>query len=252
MKRLLFLLNFFIVTLSFSQIPNEKLIGTWQLIEYKTSNDSVVYIGNSKFKRLKIINYNKFTSLDFNPAGNIIMSTSHGSYTLTPSKGIGTYDLAPDSTVIAETAYSVSKELAGSFGEEICYGLKIDSEDFLHYTNLNTSASETWMRIIPLRMEMLPALISKKKEDTLFKIDPRMLLILSNGSNQVEVKANAEFPQPLNVIKQQEIEYVEFLGDAQAIIQQGKRGHYGVFILAISNENFPKITKILRSQKNIR
>lgn len=92
MKRFLFFFNFFIAASAFSQIPSEKLIGTWQLIEHQTPDGRLVNIQNSKFKRLKIIDYGSFTLLDFNPAGNIIMTAIHGSYQLSPFKGIGSYD----------------------------------------------------------------------------------------------------------------------------------------------------------------
>ncbi len=254
MKCFLFLFNFFIAVSAFSQIPNEKLIGTWQLIEYKTPDGRLASIQNSKFKRLKIINYGSFTVLDFNPAGNIIMTAIHGSYQLSPSKGIGSYDdLVPDSNVIAEHATSVSRESAGILGEKPYYGLKLDSADLLHYTGVyQTSGSETWMRVIKYREEMLPALISKESADQKFPIDPKMLIILSDGRTQsTEVKVNAKFLQPLNIIKYGDVESVEFIGDANGITQYGMRGHHGVFILTISEKKFEEVTKILRIQKNI-
>jgi len=255
MKRFLFLLSLFTSTLAFGQIPNEKLIGTWQLIEYKTPDGRVVNIQNSKFMRLKIINYGHFTVLDFNPAGNIIMTAIHGSYQLAPSKGIGSYDdLVPDSSVIMENVTSVSRESAGLLGGQPYYGLKLDSADLLHYTGVyKTSGFETWMRVIQYRSEMLPALISKKPVDQQFPIDPRMLIKLSDGDSQrIDVKANAQFPQPLNIIKYEDVEAVEFIGNAEGIQQYGMSGHHGVFILTISKKNFDEVTKVLRRQKNIK
>ena len=254
MKRFLFLFSFFIAASAFSQIPNEKLIGTWQLIEYKTPDGRIANIQHSKFKRLKIINYGSFTVLDFNPAGNIVMTAIHGSYQLSPSKGIGSYDdLLPDSSVIAEHVTSVSRESAGILGGKPYYGLKLDTADLLHYTGVyETSGSETWMRVVEYRKEMLPALISKEPADQKFPIDSRMLIILSDGRTQSkEVKVNAKFPQPLNIINYGDVESVEFIGDASGITQYGIRGHHGVFILAISEKKYEEVTRILRLQKNI-
>lgn len=255
MKRILLLLNLFTVASAFGQIPHEKLIGTWQLIEYKTADGRTVSIENSKFKRLKIINYNNFTVLDFNPAANIIMTAIHGSYQLAPSKGIGSYDdLVPDSSVVSERVNSVSRESAGILGDNPYYGVKLDSTGLLHYNGVyKTKGSEIWMRVIEFRMEMLSALISKNPKDQKFKIDPRMIIILSDGGTQmVEIKANGKFPQPLNIVKHIDVESVEFLGNAEAIEQYGMRGHHGVYNLTISKENFEKVTKILRMQKNIK
>jgi len=255
MKRILLLLNLFAIASAFGQIPHEKLIGTWQLIEYKTADGRTASIENSKFKRLKIINYNNFTVLDFNPAGNIIMTAIHGSYQLNPSKGIGSYDdLVPDSSVISERVNSVSRESAGILGGNPYYGVKLDSTGLLHYNGVyETKGSEIWMRVIEFRMEMLYGLISKNPKDRNFKIDPRMIIILSDGGRQtVEVKANEKFPQPLNIIKSIDVENVEFVGSAEAIEQYGMRGHHGVYNLSVSKENFEKVTKILRVQKNIK
>lgn len=255
MKRILLLLNLFAIASAFGQIPHEKLIGTWQLIEYKTADGRTASVENSKFKRLKIISYNNFTVLDFNPAGNIIMTTINGHYQLNPSKGIGSYDdLVPDSSVIYERISSVSRESANILDDKVYYGVKLDSAGLLHYNGVyKTKGWEIWMRVIEFRMEMLYALISKNPKDQKFKIDPRMIIILSDGGTQtVEVKPNEKFPQPLNIIKHIDVESVEFVGNAEAIEQFGMRGHHGVYNLSVSKENFEKVTKILRMQKNIK
>jgi hypothetical protein len=217
--------------------------------DYRTAS-----VENSKFKRLKIISYNNFTVLDFNPAGNIIMTAIQGNYELAPSKGIGSYDdLVQDSSVISERVNSVSRESAGILGDNPYYGVKLDSAGLLHYNGMyKTKGSEIWMRVIESRIEMLYALISKNPKDQKFKIDPRMIIILSDGRTQtVEVKADEKLPQPLNIIKSIDVESVEFVGNAEAIEQFGMRGHHGVCNLSVSKENFEKVTKILRMQKKI-
>jgi hypothetical protein len=253
MKRILLLLSLFIVANIQAQIPNEKLIGTWQLIKYQYADGRSASIEETPFKRLKIITWGRFTVLDFNPAGNIIMSTIYGHYQLKPSKGVGSYELAADSNVIWERISSVSREVADILEEKPYYGLKLDSNDLLHYTNVykTKGIKETWMRVIDYRTEMLSALISKKPGDEPIKLDPGMLVILSDGQTQTEVRANAKFPHPLSIIKYTDVEEVEFIGDAEAIKMYGMRAHHGVFILTISDENFQKTREILRIQKNV-
>lgn len=64
---------------------------------------------------------------------------------------------------------------------------------------------------------------SKKPEDQKFPIDLRMIIILSaagaGGTQRVEVRASAKFPRPLNIIKYEDVEEVEWIGDAKTIEQ---------------------------------
>jgi len=141
MKRILTLISFFLaLQCSYAQVLDslhQKMIGTWELTNYLSTNNSTGNEGPDRIKRTRVITDSHYTLTLYNPGTGQMIANVTGSYQVADSN-------------YREAAISVTPGLDILLNKTIERSASIDEGDRLifRWTNKDVNYTEIWSRIV--------------------------------------------------------------------------------------------------------